>query len=232
MAPVKPLHALFIHGVGEQTSNFADEAIKTLSAACSRRGVVLYARSAHWAPLMDLNSTRFLKAAKARGSSANATQRLVANTLSDALSYRADRPVGEQILHLVDYEVSQLRADDFVIFAHSLGGLIACDWLRTRTSARLGKLVTFGCNIPLFTLGTAFEVPPAVEKYGKWLNYFYDSDMLGYPLDGVPELQHVIDMKLDDAGGLRWSEIVPGLAHIDYLGDRAFWKRVPKDLGL
>ncbi len=181
---------------------------------------------------MQLASTAFLKAAKSKGSIVNPSQKLVAHTLADALAYRADRPVGAQIHYLVDYEVSMLRADNFHIFAHSLGGLIMADWLRSRAAVNIGSMNTFGCNIPLFSLGTTFDVPAAIGPKGRpWRNYYYDSDMLGYALTTVPELSHVRDIQLPDAGGLRWSQIVPGLSHIDYLGDRSFFERIPRDLG-
>jgi pimeloyl-ACP methyl ester carboxylesterase len=232
MPTVKPVYAIFIHGVGEQNSHFADYAQRKLSAGLSKRGYTLYARSVHWAPLMDLNSTRFLKAARAKGSVVNPAQKLVANTLSDALAYHADRPVAQQIYGVYDYEVLALRGEPVYIFAHSLGGLITCDYLRTRTKLKVARFVTFGCNIPLFYLGATFTPPAQVASPGTWNNLFYDSDMLGYPVSEEENLSHVVDQKIEPAPGLRFSDIIPGLTHVDYFGDSRLWgETIPNVLG-
>lgn len=230
---MRPIYAIFIHGVGTQDSHFADYATHTLAAACSRRGATLYARSVHWAPLMDLTSTAFLKAAKAKGSIVNPSQKLVANTLSDALAYRADRPVAQEIFGVFDYEVLALRGEPVYIFAHSLGGLITCDYLRTRTRLKVARFVTFGCNIPLFYLGAQFTPPESIETTGSWNNLFYEADMLGYPLSEVEGMKHVIDQRIDPSPGIHFSDIVPGLTHVDYFGDQRLWSEtIPNVLGI
>lgn len=233
MRPIKPIYAIFIHGVGEQDSHYSDHAQRTLAAGLSQRGYTLYARAVHWAPLMDLNSTAFLAAVRAKGTAGNSAQRLVANTLSDALAYRDDRPVARQIYGVYDYEVLALRGEPVYIFAHSLGGLITCDYLRTRTKLKVARFVTFGCNIPLFFLGTTFKPPAQVASPGTWTNLYYDSDMLGFPLSTEKNLSHVVDVRIAQASGITLSDIVPGLSHLDYFGDSRMWgETVPNVLGI
>jgi pimeloyl-ACP methyl ester carboxylesterase len=230
---MRPVYAIFIHGVGTQDSHFADYATATLAAACSRRGATLYARSVHWAPLMDLTSTAFLKAAKAKGHSVNPTAKLVGNTLSDALAYRADRPIASKIFGVYDYEVLALRGEPVVIFAHSLGGLITADYLRTRVNLKVARFVTFGCNIPLFYLGAQFSPPAQVASPGTWNNLFYEADMLGYPVSSEEGMHHVVDQRIEPSPGVHFSDIVPGLTHVDYFGDRRLWSEtIPDVLGI
>lgn len=231
---MESVYALFVHGVGTQDSKFADFAQEKLAAACSKRGATLYARSVHWAPLMDLTSKAFLKDVQARGSSDNPTQKLVTNTLSDALVYRPEREVGKQILGVYDYEVSSLRGEPVYIFAHSLGGLISLDYLRSRAGLKVAKLVTFGCNVPLFYLGANdFVCPHQVSVPGTWTNLFYASDMLGYPVAGCRGMSHVEDVHLPGAPGLHASTLVPGLSHVDYFSDSHLWEVVaPAVIGL
>ena len=55
-------------------------------------------------------------------------------------------------------------------------------------------MITFGCNIPLFTFSqqhlTPFDFPgealtEADQARAKWLNYFDPDDVLGYPLKPI-----------------------------------------------
>lgn len=229
---MRPVYALFIHGVGTQDSHFSDDAQLWLAQGLQAHGGSLYARACHWAPLMDLTSTAFLEDARKRGHAENPITKLVTNTLSDALAYRNDRPVADKIRYLIDYEVQSLRGEPVVIFAHSLGGLIMADYLRSRTELKVEKLVTFGCNIPLFYLGAEFYPPAQTAHAGTWTNCFYHDDCLGYPLAGVSHLEYVVDMKIEPAPGIHFSDVVPGLTHVDYFGDKRFWRETaPKILG-
>ena len=92
-----------------------------------------------------------------------------------------------------------LRAQG-TIFAHSLGGLIATDWLRQRPDLTQMRLVTLGCNIGLFNLGCNFVRVPSLEAPGRWLNFFSPRDFLGFPLAVDPALAHVVDHKVGVGG--------------------------------
>jgi alpha-beta hydrolase superfamily lysophospholipase len=147
----------------------------------------------------------------------------VVNALGDAVAYRrgtADRrnlyyDVHARILaHLRALRAALGGADaPLVVVAHSLGSVIASDFIwdaqhpergcgvaadaaggsdfeRMRT---LAGLVTFGSNIPLFTLAlpkvVAIAPPraspalaPAVRSVAEWHNYYDADDVLGWPL--------------------------------------------------
>jgi hypothetical protein len=216
------LYALFVHGVGEQSSDFAADAIRNLRGVLAQRGTKLYAGVVHWAPLADRFEKTFLQSAEAHGSRGNPSQRLVVGTLADALAYQSNPGLRAQIANLVDYEYTRLRAGSVHIFAHSLGGLVMTDWLRSRKNARPQSLHTFGCNLGLFNLGQRFDCPKALLNDKVWINYYSPSDMLGFPLRTRPEFAQVRDVKVR-VGGIfkRWS----GLAHTAYFGDSNFWRK-------
>ena len=217
-----------VHGVGEQTGTFASGARSRLRAALSERGEGLVAAPVHWAPLADQHEHAFMKSVKRAGSRGNLSQSLTIGTLSDALAYQANDRLRAQIHFLMDYEYGQLRSPRPVIFAHSLGGLIALDWLRSRPQAKIGKLVTFGCNVGIFYLGKEFDCPNQVKLPGQWLNYWDENDLLGFPLAVRPEFMHVRDKEVSVGG---WFTGWTGLAHLGYWNNRKLWSRtIPGDL--
>lgn len=221
---MRDVYALFLHGIGTQDADFADEAKLHLDQGLRKFGAHLYARSVHYAPLLDGNGSKFLKQVEKHGSRGNITQQLAIMTLTDALQYRRNKAVTEQIMYLLDYEYSMLRDDGVLhIFAHSLGCLVALDWIRSRDKVRRVKLYTLGCNVGLFEMGTTIDVPYQVEQPGDWTNLFDPSDGIGFPiaLDDRPELCAVQDVKVQ-VGGLITGNT--GLAHMAYFGDEKLWR--------
>lgn len=223
---MKILRALMIHGVGEQESDFAAEARASLRSGLRERNWRLHCTQVHWAPLADRVQQKFLKAVEKKGSRGNMSQKLAVGTLADALMYRSNPQLQEQIFWLFDQQMWMLGSP-VTIFAHSLGGLIATDYLRARPKIKNVKLVTFGCNIGLFTLGHRFDCPEQVSRPGSWTNLFYPRDILGFPVSVDPALSHVQDIEVRSPW-FRWSNIVGGLAHLDYWGHDSIWEdRIP-----
>jgi pimeloyl-ACP methyl ester carboxylesterase len=223
-------HALFIHGVGQQSADFAAEARVRLRAACVDRDRPFYSRSVHWAPYADRVQGAYLKAVEAAGSHGNPTQRLVIGTLADALMYQGSRQLRNQIYGAIDRQLVALRGQHVHVFAHSLGGLIFTDYLRHRQVKNV-TLITFGCNIGLFNLGRPFVPVGALARKGAWLNVYSRRDMLGFPVNlGDPALAHVQDVQVGVGGVFKgWT----GLAHVRYWDDRALWSTtLPKLLAL
>lgn len=210
--------ALFIHGVGRQGPGFADEARRNLRAACKDRGVAVDFESVHWAPFADAIENLFLAAVKAKGSAGNLTQRESIGTLADAIMYCRYAPLQEQIFGLIDTALERFGAHPHCVFAHSLGALIATDYLRTRGMRNCTKLVTLGCNIGLFTLGSGFAPVPGLSD---WLNLWDDDDFLGWPVAITEDLAFVRDHQVNVG--------ITGLAHTKYWDDHALWSAtVPK----
>lgn len=225
---MREAYGLFVHGVGTQSAGYSRKAQLALTRGLARRGISLYAREVLWASLMDTRSNAFLARIKKQGHAGNMLTDLFVNTFADATSYRADSEVTRQIQYLIDYEVAALRGEPLYIFAHSLGGLIMADYLRSRNLVRPQKFITFGCNIPIFCLGQPFVCPPQLMGPTRWWNYFDHEDMLGYPLHTEPGMGHVLDRGVN-TGGLAIGNT--GLSHITYFNDEDFWeKRVAGDL--
>ena len=99
----------------------------------------------------------------------------------------------------------------------------------------LAGMVTFGCNIPLFTFAYTNVAPivfPAAElpdpgdvrDKAKWLNYYDPDDVLGYPLKSInAAYDAVVDEDIPiNVGGL-FSSWNP-LSHNKYWTDNDFTK--------
>ena len=224
----RQFQALFIHGVGQQEADFADEARHNLKEACLKADRILLSAAVHWAPLADRVQRSFLESVEKHGSKGNMTQKLVVGTLADALMYQSNPQLRKQIFSLVDAQLARLRGPEVTVFAHSLGGLIFTDYLRRRDPKQRIRLVTFGCNIGLFNLGRPFVPVPQVARAGGWLNCFSQRDMLGFPVNlGDPALKHVRDVEVSVGG---WFKGWTGLAHIRYWADSKFFGRTLPEL--
>jgi pimeloyl-ACP methyl ester carboxylesterase len=211
------MKALFIHGVGRQDPDFANDARHWLRPAVSEP----WFQSVYWAGMADRVQNRFMKDVEARGSKLNPSQKLVIGTLADALMYRSENDLQRKLFGLLDYHSDRFGGADYTVFAHSLGGLIFTDWLRTRPEQKRVRLVTMGCNIGLFTLGNHFQPVKQLEVPNHWINVYSPRDMLGFPLTVDPNLKHVHDVEVSVGGWFRgWT----GLAHTLYWSDEDLWR--------
>lgn len=225
----KELRALFVHGVGQQGPDFAHDARRWLRRACSARGRPTFFLSTHWAPFADKAQENYLKAVEAKGSAGGLAQKLVIGTLADALMYQSNEELRGRIYDLMDRQVMAFEGKPFTVFAHSLGCLVATDWLRLRPRLADVRLVTLACNIGLFNLGDGFKPVPQLHG-NRWINLYAKRDMLGFPLRVDPRLNFVHDVRVR-LGGLftGWT----GLVHTKYWGDEKLWSEtVPKLLAL
>jgi hypothetical protein len=208
--------------MGDQRPTFADGLIAEVDALLKKKGVnsntVAWQRG-YWADVLnsreadlwdDLSRDNDLDLSKLR--------KFVLNAFGDALAYReTDLPgrggVYDQIHDKVRKHLGALEAQldhphcPIMVVAHSLGAAIMSDYTWNEQShnaqARgttpvekmetLCGLVTFGCNIPLFTLAfkkqdvkaiefPARNLPPDVKGEAKWMNYYDPDDVLGWPL--------------------------------------------------
>ena len=178
--------------------------------------------------------------------------------LADAVAYRRPNP-GEydqyQAIHQRVHErLAELSAavgstTPLVVAAHSLGSVIFSDHVwdeqRRRGPGRdpltrcetLAGLITFGSNIPLFTLGLdqvkpiifpplGNALPAPVRAVARWMNYFDRDDVLGYPLREINSAYAATvheDVALQ-VGSL-WSSWNPA-SHTAYWSDERFIDRV------
>lgn len=128
-----------IHGVGNQTPNFADELIDAISARCLPEcGEDVVIRSVHWAPvLQEAESTLWERAAQGGTLHLLKVRRFMVNFLGDAFAYQptpSDRQVYDAI-HQVFADTLHALAREagadapLCVIAHSLGSVIASNYL-------------------------------------------------------------------------------------------------------
>ncbi|MCY0147276.1 hypothetical protein OEG84_06010 [Hoeflea sp. G2-23] len=132
-----------------------------------------------------------------------------------------------------------------IVLAHSMGGHVFADHIWDRqhdqrlTTQRISScntiaaLMTFGCNIPLFTFAYSFDqilcianpgtdLPAALQRQPWWLNFYDKDDVLGYPLENLG----IGYKSLADAGGLKDRQINSGswLSSWNPLSHSGYWR--------
>lgn len=157
---------------------------------------------------------------------------------------------------LVNIERNAGPSVPVVVLAHSLGGHVMSNyvwdmrsptgyhpsiagqgdvpWMRT-----FAGFVTFGCNLPLFTLSVRDPIPisvggtalsPDVAKVAKWENYFCPDDVLGYPLRVISQ-KYALAVAKDEA--IRVGGVIGGrtpASHTAYWEDDGFAKKVAENV--
>ena len=158
-----------------------------------------------------------------------------------------------QIHNRIHQSLARLRSNlgnqdkPLIVIAHSLGSVILSNYIwDEQTNQGLGtnpfermetlaSIVTFGSNIPLFTLALddieCITFPPPtlpakLKTRAKWLNFFDGDDVLGYPLKPLSTSYRqtvTADLQIN-AGGLftSWNPI----SHTEYWTDTDFTKPV------
>jgi hypothetical protein len=268
MAAMK-LAVVITHGMGTDTMpGFADGLIAELThriASAGKSAEAVAFAPVYWADITQSAQQRYLEAARqAAELNFMSVRHFVVGALGDAAAYqRVDDPVdsvqGEiharvrDAIH--DLYVTQLNeaAVPLVVMAHSLGGHILSNYiwdLQHDNVPRKGLsgferfwthagMVTFGCNIPLFTFAHRKVVPidfpgprldKATAKLARWYNYFDSDDVLGYPLKPLSvAYSRVVDADIEvNVGGLlsSWNPI----SHTKYWTDDSFTKPVAEFL--
>jgi hypothetical protein len=127
-----------------------------------------------------------------------------------------------------------------IAFAHSLGGQILSNhiWDAQRTLgiwdgvgagphedfSKLGKFITYGCNIPLFVSGRIDAKPIAAPSENfEWHNYYDKHDVLGWPLKPISNgYNDIVEDVHMNAGG--WFLGLTPKSHSEYTGNKKFLK--------
>lgn len=149
-----------------------------------------------------------------------------------------------------------------VIMAHSLGGYMVSNYIwdiqqSNRTSTARGRrirrefggndflemktltgIVTFGCNIPLFSLAyekfeaitfphkdlPAYFPPntprPDIKKAARWLNFYDRDDVLGYPLKPLSPSYRAVVAEDKEINVGKWYKSWNPLSHGGYWKDK------------
>ena len=218
---------LVIHGMGSQRRGFANDLIDEISDRLDDDADSLIWREIYWADALKPREDElweWMKKAKEPDGSAIALdwqtiREFVIHNFGDAAAYHRDseekKGAYSAINGIVSAEVKALKkslndADaPMVVVAHSLGAHIMSSYIWDRqhwksdapdkleTIPNLAGMVTFGCNIPLFSLAFTLAKPidfpgkgvkkPALKAAAKWLNYLDRDDVLGWPLKTLYE---------------------------------------------
>lgn len=219
------LLGLFVHGIGRQRAGFADDSRSLLREALRERGQRCWLESCVYADIADRIQDAMERRVERAGSAGGPFQKVSTGTLADAIMYLRSAHLRDAIYTRLDAAWGRFggSADRRVIlFAHSLGGLVVTDWLRLRPHVRPRGLVTFGCNLELFTMPDPFVCPPQLfPGQASWTNVFYRRDGLGWPLAPGAGFAHVRDVELP------WELWRPstwtGLAHNAYWDCEKLW---------
>jgi hypothetical protein len=253
-----------IHGMGAQDAHFADDFLKRVRAEVVKLGVSdrgLFVEPVYWGDIFQREEdTLWQRMADAHRLDWAWMRKFVMGVLADAVAYR--RPNAGQYdqyqaihqrvhEHLAELSARAGATTPLVVAAHSLGSVIFSDHVWDEQKRRgpgrdaltrcetLAGIITFGSNIPLFTLGleqiTAIAFPPPklakpLKSVAQWNNYFDRDDVLGYPLREIsPSFAAAVhaDFELSVGGFLeQWNPA----SHTAYWDDDAFIGLVAKQI--
>lgn len=252
-----------VHGMGVQAPNFADDFVAEVNDRLDNLDVepsLIAWQPAYWADLLN-GSEQALWDKLARSSDLDwvTIRKFFINFFADAIAYqRVPRMTHDMYRdihtrihdHLVALRHSLGDQDKpLIVVAHSLGSVIISNYIWDQQKGKglgtnafesmetLTGLVTFGSNIPLFTLALpeiqSITFPPAtlpthLKARAKWLNFFDADDVLGYPLKPLsPSYGNAVSEDIEiNVGGLltSWNPI----SHTEYWTDNDFTKPVAR----
>ncbi len=255
---------LVIHGMGSQKPDFADPIIKELSERISglKKDAERVAwRSVYWADFLERRQMKYFNDADRSGNlDFKGLRKFVLTALGDASAYQKveskENTTYEEIHRRVRAEVENIYKIDMgskpkplIVLAHSLGGHIMSNYIWDMQKLKnsglspfermkyLSGIITFGCNIPLFTFAyknvEPIKFPPTglpaeLKKKAKWFNYYDPDDVLGYPLRSInPGYKSVVTKDIPiNVGGIvtSWNP----MSHGEYWTDNDLTKPVAK----
>jgi hypothetical protein len=207
---------LIVHGMGAQEEDFADGFVAEMRGRLLRLGVAAERvawRAGWWADVVrDREDALWGALSREHTLRWGDIRRFVVSHFGDAIAYQRVPSQGSDVYRLIHARLrahlaalrAQMGADrPIVVIAHSLGSVIVSNYTwdeqkaptagtsATEQMRTLAGLVTFGSNIPLFTLYLdeivpidfpAPELSPAIRRAARWLNFFDADDVLGWPL--------------------------------------------------
>ena len=189
----------------------------------------------------------------------DALRRFVMFNLSDAASYRkissrgADQTYGlvhARVKAVIKELASEVGPDaPLIIIAHSLGGHVMSNYIYDMQKAifkgksgaptamermqTISRIVTFGCNIPVFVFAYPEEgvtpirypgtgLPAAQQVKPWWVNYYDRDDVLGFPLAATsPKYKDMADNNELFDGAVNVGSILTSWNPVSH---NAYWK--------
>lgn len=209
----KDLAVLIIHGMGRQEKDFAKGITEELKRRIVGSERIAW-QPVRWAEALTKKQEDFLgRATLGRRLYAMFLRRFVVHYLGDPTAYRwvgpdpgtaygeIHRTVRDAVKAVFEVELER-QPTPLAVLAHSLGGHIISNYIwdiqhkqeivspGANSFERLDTLralVTFGCNIPLFTFALNDVVPIKLPDGAQWFNYYDPDDVLSYPLQPVSD---------------------------------------------
>jgi hypothetical protein len=125
----------------------------------------------------------------------------------------------------------RVEGGPIVVAAHSFGcQMFSCymwDHMNSDINKNIGTFFSMGCNIPVFVSGINPEKIIPFDKpnnYFKWINFWFNNDLLGYPLSPINEAYNYL---VDD---IKVRSFIPILSHNRYDINRGVYKRIAKEV--
>lgn len=257
---------LIIHGMGSQNKYFARPTIAEISAWVKGYGKNPFDiawKPIYWANLIEPRQKKFMDTIvnhKDNDIDFIKLRRFVVSALGDAIAYQNIKgkksSTYTEINNRVKACVKDLYDNDLgkqpcplIVMAHSLGGHIMSSYIWDiqqpplaslsdfENMKHLAGMVTFGCNIPLFSFAykqsdlkpikfPGTKLSPAEKAKAAWLNFYDPDDVLGFPLSQLNNRFKFIKDKHINSGGLltSWNPF----SHYGYWTDNDLTKPAAK----
>jgi len=226
MATTDKVGIAVIHGMGAQEPGFSDGLKSEVTERLGKSAARFVWQEIYWADALEPRESelwRRMKTAKEPDGSDipldwHTIRDFVIHNFGDAVAYQRDTQKASayaEIHEIVSIGVKNLKSalpdptSPIVVMAHSLGAHIMSNYIWDQQASNanaagleslptLAAMITFGCNIPLFSLSfakaTPIDVPgkgitkPALVAASRWLNFMDRDDVLGWPLRPLYEM--------------------------------------------
>jgi hypothetical protein len=268
------LGVLIVHGMGSQRPDFADDMIDELERRINSAGAICWEAAWWADILSPKEDALWASLSKNENLHYDHIRQFVISAFGDAIAYQRvpgeRQDVYTEIHRRMHHHIARLRAalkagasdgapdPPLVVMGHSLGSDILSNYIWDRQRGHgsgygdtpfekmqtLAGILTFGCNIPLFTLPhdeiVSIQFPPAELPHNfpagtdpaklraatQWLNFYDPDDVLGYPLKPLSAsyARAVTKDLAINVGGIltSWNP----LSHNQYWTDDSFTKPV------
>lgn len=220
MATTDKIGLLVVHGMGDQKPGFSNSLREEITDRLGKKQNRFVWQEVFWADALEPRENDLwieMKSAREPDGTEvpldwETIRKFVIHNFGDALAYHrsvAPGSVYADIHRIVSGNLRALKAalpapgSPVVVLAHSLGAHIMSNYLWDHQPPgavndgledlpMLAAMVTFGCNIPLFSLDfkqprpinlpAAGVTAPALVGAARWLNFLDRDDVLGWPL--------------------------------------------------
>ncbi len=257
------LAVAIIHGMGVNTRpGFADGLVADLRKHLTKAGkdaTEVAFKSLYWADITQAPQEQYLKAARsAVPLDFISIREFIVGAFGDASAYQQTGDANNSTQALIHQRIEQQLNDLYVkqlggnsvpliTIAHSLGCHIISNYIWDVQARNVALkhlsgfekfwshagMITFGCNIPLFTFAHRKVLPiefpsprlsPELKALARWYNYYDRDDVLGYPLKPLSKAYaKVVDADIEvNVGGLLSSWNLTSHSH--YWEDNSFTK--------